>query len=64
MAFNGPEPGTVNKQMDSPAGYNGKSGPGNALKMPTKHYASSTDMATKGKSNTMDSPAKDKGTGA
>lgn len=30
--------------IDTPAGYNGGTRPGEALKMPTKHYPSSGDM--------------------
>lgn len=42
--------------VDSPAGYNGSKEPGGALKMPVKHYPSSTKMATEGKKNTIEGP--------
>lgn len=45
--------------MDSPAGYNGGEGPGDALKLPIKHYPTSTKIATEGKKTTIDGPCQD-----
>ena len=45
-------------QLEGPAGYNGGNGPGGALKMPTKHYPASGDLAKHpGKETNIDSPA-------
>lgn len=39
---------TAKPTMDSPSeGYNGSNGPGEALKMPTKHYPSSSKLGEK-----------------
>lgn len=45
--------------IDSPAGYNGGNGPGNATKLPTKHYPSSGNMGKSGSKTTIEGPCED-----
>lgn len=48
-------------EIEGPAGYNGGKGPSSSdLKLPTKHYASSTKMATQGKGTTIEGPCEEK----
>lgn len=47
----------VKTDVDTPADYGPFSGPGDALKMPTKSY----EQPPKGKHTSIDSPCKDKG---
>lgn len=47
--------------METPAGFNGSNGPGEALSLPVKKYAS-TKLATEGGSGpSMEGPCSDKG---
>ncbi len=48
-------PEKTHSQLEGPAGYNGGNPPGNALKMPVKHYPSS--QPSKGKETSIDTPA-------
>lgn len=47
-------------QIESPADYGTTKGPAGAEKLPTKHYPSSTNMATKGKKTSIDGPCENK----
>lgn len=47
--------------LDTPAGYNGGKGPGDAVKLPTKHYPSSGNLGKGGgKGVTIDGPCENK----
>jgi len=51
----------VKTDLETPAGYNGGHGPGDALKLPTKHYPDSSKLPY-GKETTIEGPCKeDKG---
>lgn len=48
----------VKTDIETPAGYNGGKGPGDALKMPTKHYPASGSLGKgMGKGSSIEGPA-------
>lgn len=47
----------VKTDVETPAGYGPAGGPGDALKLPTKHY----EQPPKGKHTSIDGPCTDKG---